>query len=294
MPDAKRVLLTAYADTDAAIDGDQRGADRLLPHEAVGSARADSTPSLDDLLDDWQAGFDGRPSTASASSATAGRPSPTSCAISSAATWSRSSGSTSTSRPRRATSSSTLPATARHRRCRSSSFPRATVLEATRSRRRSPRASACARAPRSRSTISSSSAADRRASPPPSTARPRDCARCSSSARRRWAGRHELAHRELPRLPERAQRRGPRAARGDAGAQVRRRDPHAAGSVPARASTASTASSRSPTAAEVSHARAAGRVRRLVPHASTCRARRPSPGRGIYYGASLIEARLVQ
>src|SRR5438067_4353106 len=55
VPDAKRVLLTAYADTDAAID-------------AINKARIDNYlmkpwepdqlySSLDELLDDWQSGF---------------------------------------------------------------------------------------------------------------------------------------------------------------------------------------------------------------------------------------------
>ena len=37
-PLARRVLLTAYADIDAAVQGDQRGASRSLPVETVGSA----------------------------------------------------------------------------------------------------------------------------------------------------------------------------------------------------------------------------------------------------------------
>src|SRR3954453_9228109 len=56
VPDAKRVLLTAYADTDAAID-------------AINKARIDNYlmkpwepeqlySSLDELLNDWQAGFE--------------------------------------------------------------------------------------------------------------------------------------------------------------------------------------------------------------------------------------------
>ena len=39
-PDAKRVLLTAYADTEAAIQGDQRGAASSISAEALGSAGA--------------------------------------------------------------------------------------------------------------------------------------------------------------------------------------------------------------------------------------------------------------
>jgi thioredoxin reductase (NADPH) len=56
-PDAKRVLLTAYADTDAAIGAiNQAHVDHYLlkpwdpPEEQL-------YPVLDDLLDDWQAGY---------------------------------------------------------------------------------------------------------------------------------------------------------------------------------------------------------------------------------------------
>jgi len=56
-PDAKRVLLTAYADTDAAIAAiNDAGVDHYLlkpwdpPEENL-------YPVLDDLLEDWQAGF---------------------------------------------------------------------------------------------------------------------------------------------------------------------------------------------------------------------------------------------
>ena len=44
VPDAKRVLLTAYADTEAAICGDQRRRARLLPAQAVGSAGGAALP----------------------------------------------------------------------------------------------------------------------------------------------------------------------------------------------------------------------------------------------------------
>ncbi len=56
-PDAKRVLLTAYADTDVAISGiNEVGLDFYItkpwdpPEERL-------YPILDDLLDDWQAGY---------------------------------------------------------------------------------------------------------------------------------------------------------------------------------------------------------------------------------------------
>ena len=56
-PLARRVLLTAYSDIDAAIKGDQRGASRSLSVEAVGSARGAALPVIDDLLDAWQAEY---------------------------------------------------------------------------------------------------------------------------------------------------------------------------------------------------------------------------------------------
>ena len=43
-PEAKRVLLTAYADTQAAIDAINRGRSGPLPAEAVGSARGGALP----------------------------------------------------------------------------------------------------------------------------------------------------------------------------------------------------------------------------------------------------------
>ena len=52
VPDAKRVLLTAYADTEAAIAGDQRGRARLLPAEAVGPARGAAVPGRRGSADD--------------------------------------------------------------------------------------------------------------------------------------------------------------------------------------------------------------------------------------------------
>ena len=61
------------------------------------------------------------------------------------------------------------------------------------------------------------------------------------------SGRHELAHRELPRIPLGRFRRGPRATRRNAGPPVRRRSAHAGDSFDLAAKTP-TASSASPTA----------------------------------------------
>ena len=43
-PDAKRVLLTAYADTQAAIAAINEVGARLLPAQAVGPARGAAVP----------------------------------------------------------------------------------------------------------------------------------------------------------------------------------------------------------------------------------------------------------
>ena len=43
-PLARRVLLTAYSDIEAAVQGHQRGASRLLSVKALGSARGTSLP----------------------------------------------------------------------------------------------------------------------------------------------------------------------------------------------------------------------------------------------------------
>ena len=72
-------------------------------------------------------------------------------------------------------------------------------------------------APSRRCTTSSSSAAARPGSAPRSTAPPRVCASAIIERRRaRWAGRPERPDRELPRVPERAERLGPVAPRHDA------------------------------------------------------------------------------
>src|SRR5258705_2960178 len=56
-PDAKRVLLTAYADTDAAIAAiNEAGINRYLL-KAWDPLEENLYPVLDDLLEDWQAAF---------------------------------------------------------------------------------------------------------------------------------------------------------------------------------------------------------------------------------------------
>ncbi len=55
-PEAKRVLLTAYADTEAAIAAINEVGARLLPAQAVGPARGAAVPVVEDLLTTWEAG----------------------------------------------------------------------------------------------------------------------------------------------------------------------------------------------------------------------------------------------
>src|SRR5258706_16351822 len=56
-PDAKRVLLTAYADTDAAISAiNEAGIDHYLL-KPWDPPEVNLYPILDELLDDWQAAF---------------------------------------------------------------------------------------------------------------------------------------------------------------------------------------------------------------------------------------------
>ena len=106
------------------------------------------------------------------------------------------------------------------------------------------------------------------------------------SARR--AGRLQFPHRKLSRLSFRRHRRGPRPPRLCPGLALRRRvsSPSAP---PACASTASTASSSSPTAA-----RSPATACFSPPASSTASSRFPArerlTGRGIYYGAALVEA----
>jgi DNA-binding NarL/FixJ family response regulator len=85
-PSAKRVLLTAYADTDAAIRAINRGADPLLPDEALGSARAESLSRTSTTCSRTGRRTTARRTPACASSALGGRRARTRCATSSAAT----------------------------------------------------------------------------------------------------------------------------------------------------------------------------------------------------------------
>ena len=55
IPEARKVLLTAYADTEAAIQAINEVGPRSLPDEALGPPEEKLYPVLDDLLTDWQA-----------------------------------------------------------------------------------------------------------------------------------------------------------------------------------------------------------------------------------------------
>ena len=56
-PEAKRALLTAYADTTAAISAINEANINYFFLEALGSPTEHLYPQLDDLLDDWQASY---------------------------------------------------------------------------------------------------------------------------------------------------------------------------------------------------------------------------------------------
>ena len=96
VPQARRALLTAYADTNAAIAAiNVVDVDHYLlkpwepPEEKL-------YPVVDELLAAWQARRRDRPSTRSRSSATRGRRRRTRCATSWPATWCPTAGTTST------------------------------------------------------------------------------------------------------------------------------------------------------------------------------------------------------
>ena len=56
-PDAKRALLTAYADTDAAIGAINQSRIHYYLLKPWDPPEERLYPVLDDLLDDWQAGY---------------------------------------------------------------------------------------------------------------------------------------------------------------------------------------------------------------------------------------------
>ena len=212
-PGAKYLLLTAYADTDVAIKAiNDIGLDYYLlkpwdpPEERL-------YPVIDDLLGDWQ---QANPDHTSDLRVVGHRWSERSHALKTFLArnhvpyrWydveltPRRSGSRVSPRP--------TPTT-----CRSCSCPTARRCAALR-RSISPTPSVCAPRPSSRCTTCASSAEARPDSRPRCTPRPRDSAPSSWNARPRVARRAERGDRELPRLPEGADRLGPHPARRRAG-----------------------------------------------------------------------------
>ncbi len=92
-PEAKRALLTAYADTNAAISAINQANINYFFMKPWDPPGEHLYPQLDDLLDDWQASY--RPAfEGSACWARAGRRDRTSCGIFWRATMFRTSGST--------------------------------------------------------------------------------------------------------------------------------------------------------------------------------------------------------
>ncbi len=200
-PHARRALLTAYADTDAAISAiNVVDVDHYLlkpwdpPEEKL-------YPVVDALVDDVARGSTPvrrgpcrrAPLVAAVRSARATSSPATSCP---------SAGSPSTS-PRRPSAGGG--------RGRPDDVPLVVPTDGTTQRNPSEVeiAAAVGSPPTrcARSTTWSSSAADRRAWPRRCTGRRRGCAPSWSSGRPRAARRAQLAHRELPRLPRRCVRR---------------------------------------------------------------------------------------
>ena len=183
-PDARRVLLTAYADTEVAIAAiNSVHLDQYLlkpwdpPEEKL-------FPVLEDVLDDWTGDVPAALRRTPHRQPPAGRRAVTRSRTTWPGTRSPSAGWTSRSRARppswpRALASMLSPSPW-------SSSPTALICS-RRPMRRSPNASGCALVPLCPITTCSSSAAGRPAWQRPSTAPRRASRRCSSSARRREA-----------------------------------------------------------------------------------------------------------
>ena len=111
--------------------------------------------------------------------------------------------------------------------------------------------------------------------------------------RARRSGRHQLAHRELPRLSHRHLRPGARRARPDAGREVRRRG----GDRPHRRPPRLRQPALSPQPlrrAGGAHAHHRHRHRREVPEARRCRRSQRFEGAGVYYCATYLESQLCK
>ena len=225
-PDARRVLLTAYADTETAITAiNQIGLDHYLlkPWEPPSERLY---PVLDDLLSDWFARARRR-STAFASPARA--LSPASYAVKDFLSREPGPVPVGRRRERRGGARARGDAGTGCASCRSCSSPTGTSMVQPTTRELAERLGMQTRA--NRAVLRS-----RRRRRRTGRTRRRGVRRVGGSAhdsrraqRPRRTGGHELEDRELSRLPERRERRRSRAARDDAGEALRRRDPHGAG-----------------------------------------------------------------
>ena len=181
-PDAKLLLLTAYADTDVAIAGDQRHRPGLLPAQAVGPARRAALPGGRRPARRLAAGAPRadrrppgrRPPMVGARPRDQDVPRPQPRAVPLVRRRARRRG-----RSGCAASPRPSPTTCRWCWC-----PSGAPLRLRRPWSISPTPSGCTPRASSRCTTSASSAADRPAWRPPSTPRPRGCAPSWSSARR--------------------------------------------------------------------------------------------------------------
>ena len=219
-PKAKRALLTAYADTDAAIDAINRAQIDYYLQKPWDPPEERLYPTLEDLLGDWEANAPGRrPRGAGrrppllarlARGARPARPQPDPLRV---------------ARPRPRPRGAPAARRRRHRR-----GPAARHVPA---RRRGARGADAARA---RDAARHRDPGGARLLRPdhrrrrPGRARGGGVRRVRGAAHRargargaRRPGRPELADRELPRLPERPLRRRPRAPRARPGAPLRRR-----------------------------------------------------------------------
>ena len=238
-PDACKVLLTAYADTEAAIAAiNEVGVNHYLmkpwnpPEQRL-------YPVLDDLLASWTARvrppFDGIRVVGSQWSP---------AEFCDARVPVAEPGAVPVGRHREGCADARAGHGAHHGRrrgCRSCCFPTARIWlrRAISSWRRR---SACRRRRRGRSTTSSSSAAVPQDSRTRCTPRPKGSNAARRTERPRRPGGHELDDRELPRVPGGRHRRGPRVARDGAGAPIRRRAARRPGGHAAFAATIRTAS----------------------------------------------------
>ena len=223
-PRARRALLTAYADTDAAIAAiNVVDVDHYLlkpwepPEEKL-------YPVVDAMLDAYLAAGDAEVRETKVVGPPLVRPVVRGARLPGPQRGARTAGSSSTSR--RGNGCWQPPASAPDR-LPLVVTPEGETLVAPDHDRGGRRRRACRPRRRPTSTTSSSSAADRPVSAPRSTARRRGLRTLLVERRGdRRAGRPVVPDRELPRLPRRRLRRPAHRPGPPAGRQVRRRDPH--------------------------------------------------------------------